>query len=131
ETQLGAARRPHGDVQCLSPLDITDRECPITASANATASSDENDVSTRNDRRNVRRNGSIIEVSSGVPVSLIGSSIIGPLLAATSSTRSPVLRATTSDKSGGRSAPLGAAAQTIAHPCAAGDCCTAEFQFPL
>jgi hypothetical protein len=27
ETQLGAARRPYGDVQCLSPLDITNREC--------------------------------------------------------------------------------------------------------
>src|SRR5262249_32622174 len=37
----------------------------ITASANAIASSDENDVSTRNDRRNVRRNGCIIDLSSG------------------------------------------------------------------
>lgn len=27
ETQLGTARRPYGDVQCLSPLDITNREC--------------------------------------------------------------------------------------------------------
>src|SRR5262249_46956528 len=37
----------------------------ITASANAIASSDENDVSTRNDRRNVRRKGRIIDLSSG------------------------------------------------------------------
>jgi hypothetical protein len=37
----------------------------ITASANAIASSDENDASTRNDRRNVRRNGRIIDLSSG------------------------------------------------------------------
>jgi hypothetical protein len=41
----------------------------ITASANAIASSDENDVSTRNDRRNVRRNGRIID---GTPLAYVG-----------------------------------------------------------